>query len=103
MMSQTRKKSNKAIAQMNNGKSSGVDGIPVEVLKYGRDRLKELVFEVISHVWDTSGPQDWGDAILESLFKKGERLWQLPRYFYNFNSWKGLCKSPVDSSDFFNS
>ena len=47
-----------------------MDGIPAEVLQYGGDRLKELV---ISHVWHTSAPQDWRDAILESLFKKGER------------------------------
>ena len=64
---------NQAIAQMNNGKSPGMDAIPAEVLKYGGDRLKELVFEVISHVWDDSAPQDWRDAILESLFKKGEK------------------------------
>ena len=64
---------NKAIAQINNGKSPGMDGIPVEVLKYGGDRLREMVFEVISHVWVSSAPQDWRDAILESLFKKGER------------------------------
>ena len=50
-----------------------MDGIPADVMKYGGDRLKEFVFEVISHVWDTSAPQDWRDATLESLFKKGER------------------------------
>ena len=64
---------NKAIAQMNNGKSPGIDGIPAEVLKYGGDKVKELVYEVVSHVWDSSIPQDWKDAILVSLFKKGER------------------------------
>ena len=64
---------NKAIAQMNNGKSPGMDGIPAEVLKYGGDKLKLMVFEVISHVWDANTPQDWRDAILESLFKKGEK------------------------------
>ena len=64
---------NKAIAQMNNGKAPGMDGIPAEVLKYGGDRLKKLIFEVILHAWDNSVPQDWKDAILESLFKKGDR------------------------------
>ena len=63
------KEVNRAIAQMNNGKSPGMDGILAEVLKSGGDGLKKMVFEVITHVWDTSAPQDWRDAILESLFK----------------------------------
>ena len=32
------KEVDKAIAQMNNGKSPGMDGIPAEVLKHGGDR-----------------------------------------------------------------
>lgn len=64
---------NKAIEQMNNGKSPGMDGIPAEVLKGGGIRLKEMVYEVISHVWDHIVPQDWRDTILVSLFKKGDR------------------------------
>ena len=28
---------------------------------------------MVSHVWDSSTPQDWKDAILVSLFMKGER------------------------------
>ena len=58
---------------MNNGKLPGMDAIPAEVLKYGGERLTKLVFEVISHVWDSSAPQDWTDVILESSFKKDER------------------------------
>ena len=65
----------KAIAQMNNGRSPGMGGIPAEVLKHGGDRLKSMVYEVISHVWFATTTQDWRDAILESLFKKGEKLY----------------------------
>ena len=67
------KEVDKAIAQMKNGKSPGMDGIPAAVLKHGGDRLKSIVYEVISHVWVATTPQDWRDAILESLFKKGEK------------------------------
>ena len=58
---------------MNNGRSPGMDGIPADVVKYGEDRLKEMIYEVICHVWDTSVAQDWRDAILVSLFKKGDK------------------------------
>ena len=57
MMPRTRKKY-KAISQMSNGKSSGMDVIPAEVLKYSGDRLKKFVFEVISHIWDSLAPHD---------------------------------------------
>ena len=62
-----------AIAQINNVKSPGMDGLSAEVLKHGGDRLKLMVYEVISQVWVATTPQDWRDAILESLFKKGEK------------------------------
>ena len=57
MMPKTRKKY-KAISQINNGNSSGMDVIPAVVLKYSGDRLKKFVFEVISHIWDSSAPHD---------------------------------------------
>ena len=61
----------KAIEQINNGKAPGMDGITAEILKSGGDSMEEMLHSVMSDAWDTGAPQDWKDAIMISIFKKG--------------------------------
>ena len=64
-----------SITQVNTGKAPGLDGIPVELLLYGGDKIALAIHAIIKGVWQGSPlPQDWIDAILISLFKgKGHK------------------------------
>ena len=61
----------KALNKLANGKAPGMDGIAVEILKHGGERMHEMLLQLISFVWSTEAPQDWKDAILVNIFKKG--------------------------------
>ena len=57
---------------LKNGKASGNDGIPPELLKYGRTALAVPMFELLSRVWDDEKvPSEWSKAVIVKLFKKG--------------------------------
>ena len=59
------------IRKVNTGKAPGLDGIPVELLRFGGDNLAAAVHTFILHAWEGNHvPQDWVDAILLSLFKR---------------------------------
>ena len=64
-----------AMQQVNTGKAPGLDGIPMEVLLCGGEKIEVEIHRLIVEVW-TGGsvPQDWIDAILIALFKgKGSK------------------------------
>ena len=61
----------KAINQINNGKAPGMDRITAEILKYGGASMDVMLHEVVSKAWESGAPQDWKDAIMVSIFKKG--------------------------------
>ena len=52
---------------------SGMDGITAEILKNGGEKIIDLLEQVIQSVWESKVPQDWRDAILVSLYKKGSK------------------------------
>ena len=56
---------------MNNNKAPGMDGITAEILKNGGEKMIDLLEQVIQSVLESEVPQDWRDAILVSLYKKG--------------------------------
>ena len=64
-----------AIKQINSGKAPGLDGLPVELLKVGSEKVTKAILDLITKSWTgTPIPQDWIDGILVSLFKgKGEK------------------------------
>ena len=56
------------------GKAPGGDGIPAEVWKFGGVQLTNCLHKLIQEIWDAQKiPQDWKDASIVPLFKKGER------------------------------
>ena len=63
------------IREVNTGKAPGLDGIPVELLRFGGDNLAVAIQAFILAVWHgDSVPQDWIDAIMVSLYKgKGSK------------------------------
>ena len=66
---------NEAIDSLKVGKAPGKDGITSEMLKYGGEAVRFLVWEIIGDFWeDESVHQDWRDAIMIVLYKsKGKR------------------------------
>jgi hypothetical protein len=66
----TRDETDLSIKQINTGKSPGLDGIPIELLQRGGDKVKSIVYSLIKESWEgTPIPQDWVDGILVSLYK----------------------------------
>jgi len=56
------------------GKSPGADGLHSEIIRRGRNRLAEVLHDIITEAWNQSEvPQDWKDALLITIFKKGDR------------------------------
>ena len=60
-----------SVSQMNNNKVPGMNGITAEILKNGGEKMIDLLKQIIQRVWENEVPQDWRDAILVSLNKKG--------------------------------
>ncbi len=63
-----------ATKMLSEGKSPGSDGIHPEVIKRGGPKLLSALHEIIKEAWKTTVvPQDWKDAQLVTIFKKGDR------------------------------
>ena len=66
----TREQTDLSIQQTNAGKAPGLDGIPVELLQKGVEKVKSIVYALLAKSWEgTPVPQDWVDGILLSQFK----------------------------------
>ena len=64
-----------ALKQINSRKSSGLDGILVELLQHGGENILSSIHNMSTLSWKgTPIPQDWVDGILVSIFKgKGSK------------------------------
>ena len=63
-----------AIKKLCNGKAPGMDGIPGEIYKVGGPTLIKKLTSLLGSIWkEGSVPQDFKDATIISLFKKGKR------------------------------
>jgi hypothetical protein len=63
-----------AIASLADGKAPGVDGIPSEIWKHGGATLTNNLLRLIQQAWaEGSVPQEWKDANIITIFKKGDR------------------------------
>lgn len=63
-----------ALSSLADGKAPGVDGIPSEIWKYGGATLTNNLLILIQQAWaEGSVPQEWKDANIVTIFKKGDR------------------------------
>jgi hypothetical protein len=63
-----------AVTSTKENKAPGGCGVPAEVWKHGGSRLQEKLHELIVHIWrDEEMPQNWKDANIVPIFKKGSR------------------------------
>ena len=59
-----------AIRQVNTGKAPGLDGIAVELLQSGGDKVVSAILHLFTSCWEGQPiPQDWVNGVLVTLFK----------------------------------
>ena len=65
---------NDVINHISNRKSSGCDGIPIELLKAGGDASIKILLILFNNVWRTKEwPRDWKKSIYLPIYKKGDK------------------------------
>jgi len=63
-----------AVREIKNGKSCGPEGLHVEMLKHGTDKLIKMLAWVINRCIDgEETPQQWKVAYISSIHKKGSK------------------------------
>jgi len=63
-----------SLKSVKNRKAAGPDGLDSELFKYGGTALSNRLLELINKCWkERSIPEEWGQARVKSLFKKGKR------------------------------
>ena len=60
---------NQDLDQLSSGKSPGIDGIPVEVIKCAKGTLLKELHEILCQCWRGQVPQDMKDANIVTLYK----------------------------------
>ena len=64
-----------SLKSMKNRKSAGPDGLNSELFKYGGCVLSNRLLQLINKCWrERLIPEEWGQATVKSLFKKGKRI-----------------------------
>lgn len=64
----------RALNSLADGRAPGVDGIPSEIWKHGGAILTNNLLLLIQQAWkEGSVPQEWKDANIVTIFKKGDR------------------------------
>lgn len=62
----------KAIARLKRGKAAGHDEIEGEALKFGGEKVRKEMWEIVRRVWRGEGwPEDWKTGLIVPLVKKG--------------------------------
>jgi hypothetical protein len=62
----------KAINNLKNWKASGIDGIPVELIKYEREAKRQAIYELCQKTWkDEDLAEEWNKTIVVLLHNKG--------------------------------
>ena len=83
----------KTIRQTSSGKSPSADGIPAEIYKYSRERMKRKLTHLYKHIWEQgSVPHEFKDASIVHLYKRRSHLlWQPPGHLLTLYCWKQIC------------
>jgi hypothetical protein len=63
----------RAMKEVANGKSTGLDGIPIELLKFAGDTALDRMHRICEAIWETGEwPEDWTNSVFIPLPKKGD-------------------------------
>ena len=64
----------KAIRNLKNNKVAGTDGIHLELIKYGGNKLLNRMYELVTQIWEEERiPEEWKKTIIVPIHKRGDR------------------------------
>lgn len=65
----------KAMETVNLRKSPGADGVPIELLRFGGNKIVDIIHRICEEVWETGEwPSEWGLSTFIPIPKKGDLL-----------------------------
>jgi len=65
---------NKAISNLKNNKAAGTDGIHLELIKYGGNKLLNRMYELVRQIWEEERiSEEWKETIIVPIHKRGDR------------------------------
>ena len=64
----------KAIRNLKNNKTAGTDGMQLELIKRGGNKLLNSMYELVRQIWDEERiPEEWKETITVPIHKRGNR------------------------------
>lgn len=80
----------KAVKELKNGKSPGIDNIPPEVLKANPEATADILHRLLKQIWEEEAvPTEWKRGLLVKIPKKGDLT--------VCNNWRGITLLSVPS------
>jgi len=63
-----------AVRDLKNNKVAGTDGIHLELIKYGGNKLLNRIYELVRQIWEEERiPEEWKETIIVPIYKRGDR------------------------------
>ena len=64
----------KEIRNLKNNKVTGTDGIHLELIKYGGDKLLNRMYELVRQIWEEERiPEEWKETVIVPIHKRGDK------------------------------
>jgi hypothetical protein len=64
----------KALKTSKNRKAPRIDGINMELLKYGSSTLKNRLIQLLYDIWNVGRiPKEWKQPVINNIYKKGDK------------------------------
>ena len=59
---------------LKNNKTAATNGIHLELIKYGGNKLLNGIYELVRQIWKEGRiPEEWKETIIVPVYKKGDR------------------------------
>jgi len=55
---------------------AGTDGIHLELIKYGGNKLLNRIYELVRQIWEERILEEWKETVLVPIHKRGDRDWR---------------------------
>ena len=75
-----------AVFPQNNNKSSGLDNLTAELLKYSVDKISTLLLLLFNRIYS------WGEGITTPAFKHSKLLWYYNYKYHSKNIFSSVTK-----------
>jgi len=63
------------MGNLRNNKAAGTDGIHLELIKYGGNKLLNRIYEIVRQIWEEERiPEEWKETIIIHIYKKKKEI-----------------------------